>query len=76
MPSAFSWPDAITGFEPPWQPTPVCPARGIAGLWTEPGTRTPDALVRLPGRDRAAVLAALHEPTTTTALAHRLRLAP
>ncbi|MFI9807540.1 DUF5937 family protein [Streptomyces sp. NPDC052301] len=76
MPSVFSWPEVITGFEPPWQPTVVYPARGIAGLWTEPGARTPEPLVRLLGRNRATVLAALDEPATTTALAHRLALAP
>ncbi|ANP49501.1 hypothetical protein J2Z21_006052 [Streptomyces griseochromogenes] len=76
MPSVFSWPDVITGFEPPWQPTVVYPARGIAGLWAEPADRTPQALVRLLGPNRAAVLCALDEPATTTALAHRLRLAP
>ncbi|MGW3814157.1 DUF5937 family protein [Streptomyces sp. NPDC005046] len=76
MPSVFSWPDVISGFEPPWQPTLVYPARGIGGLWAEPTDRTPDALVRLLGRGRAAVLTALDEPGTTTALAHRLRLAP
>ncbi|MFF4352673.1 DUF5937 family protein [Streptomyces sp. NPDC001530] len=76
MPSVFSWPDVISGFEPPWQPTLVYPARGIGGLWAEPSDRTPDALVRLLGRGRAAVLTALDEPATTTALAHRLRLAP
>ncbi|EST33193.1 ArsR/SmtB family transcription factor [Streptomyces roseochromogenus] len=76
MPSVFSWPDVITGFEPPWQPTLVYPARGIAGLWTEPGRHTPDALVRLLGRNRAAVLSALDEPATTSTLAHRMGLAP
>ncbi|MET7703210.1 DUF5937 family protein [Streptomyces sp. NPDC005485] len=76
MPSVFSWPDVISGFEPPWQPTVAYPARGIGGLWAEPGDRTPDALVRLLGRGRAAVLTALDEPAGTTALAHRLRLAP
>jgi len=76
MPSVFSWPDVVSGFEPPWQPTVAYPARGIGGLWAEPGDRTPDALVRLLGRGRAAVLTALDEPATTTALAHRLRLAP
>lgn len=73
MPSVFSWPDVVTGFEAPWQPTLVYPARGLGGLWTEPGTRTPEALVRLPGRNRVAVLA---ESATTGALAHRLGLAP
>ncbi|MFC4331394.1 DUF5937 family protein [Streptomyces andamanensis] len=76
MPSVFSWPDVISGFEPPWQPTLVYPARGLAGLWTEPGAAGAQALVRLLGRGRAAVLAALADPATTSDLAHRLRLAP
>ncbi|WP_225834729.1 DUF5937 family protein [Streptomyces sp. NK08204] len=76
MPSVFSWPDVVSGFDPPWQPTLVYPARGIAGLWTEPAERAPEVLVRLLGRNRAAVLAALDEPASTTALAHRLGLAP
>ncbi|MEU6776230.1 DUF5937 family protein [Streptomyces sp. NPDC046759] len=75
MPSVFSWPDVITGFDPPWQPTLVYPARGIAGLWSEPGARAPEALARLLGRNRARVLAALDEPASTGALAHRLGLA-
>ncbi|MGA5727296.1 DUF5937 family protein [Streptomyces seoulensis] len=75
MPSVFCWPDVITGFDPPWQPTLVYPARGVGGLWAEPGDRTPEALVRLLGRNRAAVLAALDDPASTTALAHRLDLA-
>ncbi|MGW5043943.1 DUF5937 family protein [Streptomyces griseoluteus] len=74
-PSVFCWPDVITGFDPPWQPALVYPARGVGGLWAEPGTRTPEALVRLLGRNRAAVLAALDDPASTTALAHRLGLA-
>ncbi|MET8248606.1 DUF5937 family protein [Streptomyces sp. NPDC005202] len=76
MPSVFSWPDVISGFDPPWQPTLVYPARGLAGLWAEPGDQAPEALVRLLGRGRAAVIAALSDPATTTALAHRLGLAP
>ncbi|MER6353815.1 DUF5937 family protein [Streptomyces sp. NPDC001634] len=76
IPSVFSWPDVVSGFDPPWQPTLAYPARGIGGLWTEPTGRASDALVRILGRGRAAVLTALDEPATTTALAHRLRLAP
>ncbi|MFJ1735847.1 DUF5937 family protein [Streptomyces sp. NPDC088254] len=76
MPSVFVWPDVVSSFDPPWQPTLVYPARGIAGLWADPAGRSPDALVRLLGRGRAAVLAALDDPATTTALAHRLGLAP
>jgi DNA-binding transcriptional ArsR family regulator len=76
VPSVFVWPDVVSTFDPPWQPTLVYPARGVAGLWAEPGTRAPDALVRLLGRGRAAVLAALDEPAATTVLAGRLGLAP
>lgn len=76
MPSVFSWPDVVSGFDPPWQPTLVYPARGIGGLWAEPTGRTSEELVRVLGRGRATVLAALDEPAATTALAHRLGLAP
>jgi len=76
MPSVFIWPDVVSTFEPPWQPTLVYPARGIGGLWTEPADRTDDVLVRLLGRGRATVLAALDEPATTSTLAQRLGLAP
>lgn len=76
LPSVFVWPDVVSGFDPPWQPTVAYPARGIGGLWTEAGERTPDALARLLGRARAEVLCALDEPAGTSALAHRLGLAP
>ncbi|WP_407287935.1 DUF5937 family protein [Streptomyces sp. BP-8] len=74
LPSVFVWPDVVSGFDPPWQPTVIYPARGIGGLWSEP--ETGPALARLLGANRAAVLAALDVPATTTALAHRLGLAP
>ncbi|MGW1374520.1 DUF5937 family protein [Streptomyces sp. NPDC002446] len=74
LPSVFVWPDVVSGFDPPWQPTVIYPARGIGGLWSEP--ETGPALARLLGANRAAVLAALDAPSTTTALAHRLALAP
>ncbi|MGW3954999.1 DUF5937 family protein [Streptomyces sp. NPDC004752] len=76
MPSVFVWPDVISSFDPPWQPAVVYPARGIGGLWSEPTGPAPDRLARLLGRGRAAVLGALDEPATTTALARRLGLAP
>ncbi|MCX2181779.1 winged helix-turn-helix domain-containing protein [Streptomyces sp. SKN60] len=75
LPSVFVWPEVVSGFDPPWQPTIAYPARGIGGLWTEPGERTPEALARLLGRARADVLCALDEPAGTSALAHRLGLA-
>ncbi|MFD9909396.1 DUF5937 family protein [Streptomyces sp. NPDC059063] len=76
MPSVFSWPDVVSGYDPPWQPTLVYPARGIAGLWAAPDEHTPEALVRVVGRTRATLLTCLAEPATTSALAHRLALAP
>ncbi|MEV6393312.1 DUF5937 family protein [Streptomyces sp. NPDC051907] len=76
LPSVFCWPDIVTGFEPPWQPTVAYPARGIGALWAEPAGSPPEALARLLGDRRAAVLLALDEPAGTTALAHQLGLAP
>ncbi|WP_327234450.1 winged helix-turn-helix domain-containing protein [Streptomyces sp. NBC_01317] len=76
MPSVFCWPRVVSGYEAPWQPALIYPARGIGGLWTEAADRTPEVLARLLGRARADVLCALDEPAGTTALAHRLGLAP
>ncbi|MFJ6724841.1 DUF5937 family protein [Streptomyces sp. NPDC091281] len=75
MPSVFVWPDLVSGFEPPWQPTLVYPARGIAGLWADPAEGSAASLVRLLGRGRAAVLGGVDEPVGTTVLAARLGLA-
>ncbi|CAL9545813.1 hypothetical protein SUDANB120_04341 [Streptomyces sp. enrichment culture] len=76
MPSAFVWPDVVGGYDPPWQPTLVYPARGIGALWSAPAGPAPQALARLLGRGRAQVLTALEEPAATTELAARLGLAP
>ncbi|MDX3225414.1 ArsR/SmtB family transcription factor [Streptomyces sp. ME19-01-6] len=76
MPNVFVWPDVVSGFAPPWQPTVIYPARGVGGLWQEPAEGAADALVRLLGANRAAILSALEEPAATTALAQRLGLAP
>ncbi|MHB9758765.1 ArsR/SmtB family transcription factor [Streptomyces sp. BYX5S] len=76
LPSVFCWPDVVSGFEPPWQPTVAYPARGVGALWSAPAARTPDALANLLGRGRADVLDALAEPASTSALAHRLGRAP
>ncbi|MGK5499453.1 DUF5937 family protein [Streptomyces sp. URMC 125] len=54
----------------------VYPARGVGGLWAGPADGPPRALARLLGAHRAAVLAALDEPASTTDLAVRLGLAP
>ncbi|MFI9060919.1 DUF5937 family protein [Streptomyces sp. NPDC053429] len=76
MPSAFVWPEVVGGYDPPWQPTLVYPARGIGALWAAQAEATPRALAALLGRARADILCALTEPASTTVLAHRLGLAP
>jgi DNA-binding transcriptional ArsR family regulator len=75
MPSAFGWSRPSTIDLEPWQPTVIYPARGIATLWDE-RPRTPAALARLLGATRAAVLAALEAPCSTTELAQRLAMSP
>lgn len=76
VPSVFVWPGVAGGFEAPAPAAVLYPARGIARLWSPPRTDPRGALVRLLGRGRAAVLTALEEPASTTALAARLGLAP
>ncbi|MFC7220811.1 DUF5937 family protein [Streptomyces polyrhachis] len=76
LPSAFLWPDVVTGFEPPWSPALAYPARGVGSLWQRAGPEAGEALARLLGAGRAQVLAALDEPAATTVLAARLGLAP
>jgi DNA-binding transcriptional ArsR family regulator len=76
MPSAFNWPSVSVMLDPPWQPTLIYPARGIAALWQSPAATPPVALARLIGRTRATLLLALAEPGSTTALARRYGLSP
>jgi DNA-binding transcriptional ArsR family regulator len=76
MPSAFVWPGVVLVLDPPWQPTLIYPARGIAGLWQPPAAQPPAALGRLLGRTRARLLLALAEPASTTVLARRLGQSP
>jgi len=76
MPSVFVWPDVVSGFAAPWQPTVLYPARGAGALWQRPTPDSARALARLLGANRAAVLSGLDEPASTTALAARLGLAP
>ncbi|MFC8361518.1 DUF5937 family protein [Streptomyces griseorubiginosus] len=76
MPSVFVWPDVVSGFARPWQPTVIYPARGMRALDSAQAPRPPEALARLLGRQRAAVLAGLNDPASTTDLARRHGLAP
>jgi DNA-binding transcriptional ArsR family regulator len=71
VPTAFSWqrPSVIAGA--PWQPTLICPARGVALLWESTRDAKPE-LAGLMGATRARILEALDAPMTTTELAHVL----
>lgn len=75
MPSAYLWPHVATIIEPPWLPTIVYPAAGIADLWNAPAS-PPDALGQLVGHSRAHILACLDQPLSTTALAAITGLSP
>lgn len=75
MPSAYIWPAVVAIADEPWQPTIVYPARGIGSLWQQ-AVVPPDTLVRLLGRTRALLLAALERPASTSALAAEHGLSP
>ncbi|MYW04309.1 DUF5937 family protein [Streptomyces sp. SID3343] len=75
VPGVFVWPAVVGGFDPPWQPTLIYPARGIGGLWSEPAQEPSQGLSRLIGANRAEILVGLDTPATTSALADRHGLA-
>jgi DNA-binding transcriptional ArsR family regulator len=74
VPTVFA--GLATYLDEPWPPAVVYGARGVAGLWSGdlPGGPAPGGLGRLVGRTRAAILAGLDEPATTTQLAAQLGL--
>lgn len=74
MPSAFAWPSIYAITDPPWQPTLIYPARGVASVWEPTPAPSPEALARVLGRTRAQLLHALDVPRTGQALAHALRV--
>jgi DNA-binding transcriptional ArsR family regulator len=75
MPTAFAAVRPIVIDRAPWQPTLIYPARGIATLW-EDAAAAPDGLARLLGATRAAVVADLGAPRSTSELARRLSISP
>jgi len=75
VPSAFSWPRACVLTDPAYSPMLVYPCRGVAALWAQT-TPAPEALGRLLGHGRAAVLTALADPASTTQLSVALKLSP
>lgn len=80
VPSVFGWPHVQLMLVPPWQPALIYPARGIGALWARTGGRPAlaahDGLPAVIGRTRTDLLRELIEPSTTTALARTLRVAP
>jgi DNA-binding transcriptional ArsR family regulator len=74
VPCVFAWPDVVVRSADP-QPALTYSPRGLGRLWSEQTERT-DALANLIGRSRAAVLAQLDLPMTTTQLACLLDLTP
>ena len=76
LPSVFSWPRVTLVTAPPWQPTMIYPARGVGMLWEPERPVPPDALAKLLGSSRAAILTALDRPRSTTELARVLEISP
>jgi DNA-binding transcriptional ArsR family regulator len=73
MPTAFAArASAITSSY--WQPTVMYPARGVGLLWEPGAPAASEALSRVLGRGRAAVLLALDAPRTTGEVARRLEI--
>jgi DNA-binding transcriptional ArsR family regulator len=75
VPSVMAWPGVRKMIEP-YQPQLAYPARAIATLWEAGAPPSPRALAALIGQTRAAMLAALAEPYSTTGLARRLQITP
>jgi DNA-binding transcriptional ArsR family regulator len=75
VPSVFVWPAVAIIAEGPRPPTLIYPARGSVLVW-EPLDEPPRALAALIGCRRAAILALLDAPSSTTGLAHRLDVNP
>jgi DNA-binding transcriptional ArsR family regulator len=75
VPSAFAASHPFVIDRAPWQPSIIYPARGIATLWDRP-SGAPGGLAGLIGGSRAAMLADLAAPRSTTELARRLSLSP
>jgi DNA-binding transcriptional ArsR family regulator len=76
MPSVFTWPSLYALTDPPWQPTVIYPARGLATVWELSAPPTPRALGQVLGRTRARLLATLDTPHTGAAIAQALNITP
>jgi DNA-binding transcriptional ArsR family regulator len=78
VPCVFAWPRVEVLVQPGYRPTLAYGPRGVAKLWTSsPPTSNGTALEAALSKGRAGVLKGLlSAPTTTTELAHQLRLSP
>lgn len=76
MPSVFAWPTIYAVTDPPWQPTLIYAARGVATAWEPRPDSAPAALAGVLGRTRAGLLRALDTPRTGRALAQALHVTP
>jgi DNA-binding transcriptional ArsR family regulator len=76
VPSIFSSPDVFLTVRPPWRPTIVFTARGIADLWSDSERTSAETLKLLLGASRAKVLVRLNRPQTTIEVARALALSP
>jgi DNA-binding transcriptional ArsR family regulator len=78
VPCVFAWPRVEVLVQPGYRPTLAYGPRGVAKLWTSsPSTSNGTALEAALSTGRASVLKGLlSAPTTTTELAHQLRLSP
>lgn len=72
LPSVFAWPKLSFRLDPPWPPAMIYPARGVAALWERGTPAQADALARLIGQARAAIVQALDRPASTSQLAMTL----
>lgn len=74
VPCVFAWPDVLVVTAPPHQPTVSYSPRGIGRLWETTPATSDSPLADLLGRSRAAIVAQLDLPMSTTQLACQLNL--
>ncbi|WP_406290713.1 DUF5937 family protein [Embleya sp. NBC_00896] len=74
VPCVFGWPRLTVLYNEPYQPALGYAARGVAQVWSTAPATSGTALAELLGRSRAAVLAHLDLPLSTTRLAQQLNM--
>jgi DNA-binding transcriptional ArsR family regulator len=74
-PCVFAWPDVLVGTADPHAATLTYPPRGLGRLWQAPAGAVAEPLAAVLGRSRAALLAQLDLPMSTSQLATLLDLA-